>query len=58
MAGERSAALLSSLLGKGARMPDVRASDPNPDDLTPEEQEADPTQPDEVTDNPEEQSGG
>lgn len=39
-------------------MPDVRASDPNPDDLTPEEQAADPTEPDEITENPEEQSGG
>ena len=39
-------------------MPEVRASDPKPDDLTPEEQEADPTEPDLVTDNPEEQSGG
>ena len=39
-------------------MPDVRASDPNPDDLTEEEQDTDPTQLDEVTEKPEEQSGG
>lgn len=39
-------------------MPDVRASDPNPNDLTEEEQAADPTEPDDVTENPEEQSGG
>ena len=38
-------------------MPDVRASDPAPDDLTPEEQAADPAAefPDEATDNPENQ---
>jgi hypothetical protein len=41
-------------------MPDVRASDPAPDDLTPEEQEADPAAsfPDEPGDNPEAQEGG
>ena len=39
-------------------MPDVRASEPNPDDLTPEEQDADPTEPDVVSDHPEEQTGG
>jgi hypothetical protein len=39
-------------------MPDVRASDPNPDDLTPEEQEADPTEPEFVSENPERQAGG
>ena len=38
-------------------MPEVRASDPAPDDLTPEEQAADPAAhfPDEPTDNPENQ---
>ena len=38
-------------------MPEVRASDPAPDDLTPEEQAADPAAefPDEATDNPENQ---
>jgi hypothetical protein len=36
-------------------MADVRASDPNPDDLTPEEQAQDPTEPEEP---PEEQAGG
>lgn len=38
-------------------MPDVRASDPAPDDLTPEEKEADPAAavPDEGADGPEEQ---
>ena len=39
-------------------MPEVRASDPNPDDLRPAEQQADPTEPDVVSDNPEEQAGG
>jgi len=41
-------------------MPEVRASDPAPDDLTPEEQEADPAAavPDDAGDNPEEQEAG
>jgi hypothetical protein len=39
-------------------MPEPRASDPNPDDLTPEEEQADPTGLDVVSDNPELQAGG
>ena len=41
-------------------MPDVRASDPAPDDLTPEEQANDPAAdfPDEPSDIPEEQEAG
>jgi hypothetical protein len=41
-------------------MPDVRASDPAPDDLTPEEQAADPAAelPDEPAESPEGQEAG
>jgi hypothetical protein len=41
-------------------MPDVRASDPAPDDLTPEEQEADPAAafPEDPADTPEAQEDG
>jgi hypothetical protein len=41
-------------------MPEPRASDPAPDDLTPEEQAVDPaaSHPDEQLDNPEDQEAG
>lgn len=41
-------------------MPEVRASDPNPQDLTPEEEAQDPAaeHPDEFVESPEDQAGG
>jgi hypothetical protein len=36
-------------------MPEARASDPNPTDLTPEEEAQDPTTPEDVSPHPEDQ---